>query len=583
MANVVNTAGSGQEEETTGSTPLSAGGGGALPAEDQDNSAQFSSTSGQTLDVGASAVEAGESQTTSKTAPKASSGMFTNIQKYVEKNKPQAQAMGKAVKQDIEGKASNIRSAVEGAQRKLSDSLKNAQTARTGAQEFAQQQIKGISEGLGRPETVTSSGRRGEATANRNISYMPSEEDASRFQNIFKGDIEGYLAPQAQDISKEVLEARNLGQMTQQAATEQGRQNLLKQTFRKQGDYNKGMSGLDQLIMAGDPSAMQQVADVQEIGQQLVQGGGVDDPNTPYIDESLGIQQVAGNMAGMVGTEQSQLQQALQNIRDQYSKAVTGIETPIQQRLKEAQDFQNMIASEFGEGADLQISKDVADALNLSETSLYGVDPSQFYSNLETPTEASVMRADELARIKALQSLAGKELALGGFDQVGGYDPSQAFDRQAFMDTIRQKEQELRIPEWQAAGEAIDVRDSARNSLIKALEDYDYYGTKGSSSLIDILKQGGSIDEGDIRQRMVGVDSRTLENLSKLLDPYNTAQSTLNNVAKTIKAAGQSGAGNLITGTSAGDLTFQQIMDRKTIQQALDNIKKLQEQKLKIV
>lgn len=463
MADVVNTAGSGQEDDTTGSTPLSTSGG--SQSTQQDSSAQFSSDSGQPLDSGASAVEAQQTQTTNKAAPKASSGMFTNIQKYVEKNRPQAQAMGKAVKEDVENKAGDIRSAVEGAQKRLGEDIQRAEQARTGAEQFAKEQIQSIIQPTQQAQA-------------------PTEENRAKYQELLGGEIGGYIAPQAQDLSQQILDAKQLAQQTQKASTEQGRQNLLKETFKKQGDYTRGMSGLDQLIMAGDPAAMQQIADVQGIGNQLMQGSGVDDPSTPYIDESLGIQQVGSNMAAKAASEQAQKQDVLNRIKEQYGTAVSDIEKGIDTRQAEAQRFKDMIASEFGAGSDLEISKQVADALGLKEGIIYDVDPTSYYQSIMTdPTAAGVMTQDELDKIVALQNLGGQDLKYGGFTDVGGYDQSKLFDVGAFQDAIKSAESKLKVPEWQAAQTAITNRDAAARTISDVEK---MLGTKDPSKMSEL-------------------------------------------------------------------------------------------------
>lgn len=83
------------DNQIAGGSPLSSGG--ATPAATQDTGAQTSGGSSQP-----SQIQAGsQTSTTNKKAPKASSGMFTNIQKYVEKNKPQAQNIATAVTGDV--------------------------------------------------------------------------------------------------------------------------------------------------------------------------------------------------------------------------------------------------------------------------------------------------------------------------------------------------------------------------------------------------------------------------------------------------------------------------------------------------
>jgi hypothetical protein len=563
MADQIKTAGTGAEgEDTSGSAnPLSGDfGSGTGTSSQPETGGQFSGTSGQPLDTGASAVEGQQTQTQSKKAP-ASSGMFTNIQKYVSKNKPQAQKMGQAVKQDVETKAGDIRSVVEGAQNKLADDISRAETARTGAETFASKQIGAITSGMGfgTPVQTDQQGNRNlTASTPQAPSLTPDEETAKRYQELLGGQISGYVDPQAQDLSQQILEAKQLAQKTQQAGTEQGRQNLLKDIFRKEGQYTRGMSGLDQLIMAGDPSAMQQIADVQGIGQQLISGR-PDDPSTPDIDESMvGIPQIGSNLSAQAATELDMKQKALDAIKAQYGKTVSGLEDPIQARLKEAQDFQRTIGAEFGEGADLVIDPKVAEALKLQEMITYGIDPTSYYKGeLAAPSSAAqVMTQGELAKLQALQELSGKASDLSGFDEVGGYDPSKAFDLESFQAAVDAKKEELRVDDQ-------DLFQQASTGL-QQQQDID-------RQILDTVKKrtGKSYRSVEEMQNdpFLNMDYLAGSNFNDLINQRQGIQDNIKNLSMQLYGGGPGFARNL---------------DLDTINQALQNIKDAQTKKLTI-
>lgn len=247
MANVVNTAGSGQEEENTGSTPLSTQGGSAQTTT-PDTSGQFSGDSGAPLDTGDSAVEAGQGEAQSKAAPKSSSGMFTNIQKYVSKNRPQAQKMSQTVQQDIGKQASDIRQQAQDKQAQTQAQLDANKKAMESARTQAQQQVSAIMN----PQLQASGGTVGAVAQEV---QQPTQEQAQTFQDLMSGEFQGKTNVQGVNLSPEQAKMQSLQSLAGRARTEEGRKNLLRQTFQDQGQYNRGMSGLDQLILAGDDQA----------------------------------------------------------------------------------------------------------------------------------------------------------------------------------------------------------------------------------------------------------------------------------------------------------------------------------------
>lgn len=589
MAFVEKLPGTGGDDTTGTSTPLSTGGGAEQPAP-QDPTPQPETP---TMDVGASAVEGQQTQTTSKAAPKASSGMFTNIQKYVQRNRPQAQQMGKAVKQDVETKASDIRNVVGEKQDELTTALGAAATTRAEAEEFAAGQIgaitgvnpvtgKKVLQGFGSPTQTTKSTGTYTADPVQGPNLTPTEDVIGKYKSLMGDDAGfgkfGYQDPQAPDISAQVLKAKELANDAQRAATERGRQNLLKETFRKQGDYTRGMSGLDQLIMAGDPAAMQHVADIQQIGHKLMQGG-VDDPNTLY-DESQGIGQIAMGMSTSAANEAKLRQEALDRIKAQYEGAVSGIEDPIQGRLDEAQTAYDLLYGDtgelktsFGEGGDYALTQDALDALNLQEgMSLYGVDPTAYMTGLTDPTLAGVMTKGELDKLKALEMISGKGSTMSGYDEVGGYDPSKGFDMEAFQSAIQQKKEALNEPLWNQASTAIDQRDQAERDLLA------YVKKKTGKSYRSVEEMNS-----DSFLNTSYMDQRELDRLQGAID---SADSQLASISKTIynqpDIAGVGGLGNIITGTGPSDLGFYTELDRSLIDRQLAEIARLKADKIKL-
>lgn len=115
----------------------------AQQTQTEDKSTQTSQTPA-TFQTGMSSTQAGAQQqpTQQKSKGPASSGMFTNIQKYVQKNQPQAQQMAQAVTQNIGSQASEIAEQAKQKEAQMQQSLA-ANTAAMEAQKKEAGQIVG--------------------------------------------------------------------------------------------------------------------------------------------------------------------------------------------------------------------------------------------------------------------------------------------------------------------------------------------------------------------------------------------------------------------------------------------------------
>ena len=272
------------EQTVAGSTPLDQGSGQvAQPIEPTGDSAP-TPTAPQ---VGASPIETQQQQTVSKKAPRASSGMFTNIQKYIQKNVPQAQKMSKAVTQDVSRQAADIRGAAEEKQQQTQAQIQANQAAMQQARTGAEQQIQAIIQPGAQPAPGI---------------QQPIAPQAQDFQALMRGDIAGAAGVQDVNLAQQQMKAQALQNLAAGARTEQGRQNLLRGTFGDEGRYTRGMSALDQLIVGGDVAARegliggveQQVGGLQEqlrgIGQQTTQD---------IAAQRLAEQQFGGEIRGL--------------------------------------------------------------------------------------------------------------------------------------------------------------------------------------------------------------------------------------------------------------------------------------------
>lgn len=248
------------QNTVSSATPLDQG---ASPST-QPSVPQGDSTPTPTPITGAQAEASSQGQAQNKKSPKASSGMFTNIQKYVDKNRPQAQKMSTAVQQDTGAQAADIREQAEKKQAQTNAIIESNKGVMQGAQTEASNivgNIMGTAPQPTQPQPMAP--------------QAPSQEDQiSRFQEIAAGDI-GASNVQNVNLAQENMKAQALQKLAQGARSEQGRKNLLRQTFQDQGEYNRGMSGLDQLILGGDAGARSSlISGLADQSGQLQQGLG---------------------------------------------------------------------------------------------------------------------------------------------------------------------------------------------------------------------------------------------------------------------------------------------------------------------
>lgn len=127
------------QNQVVSSTPLSGGQQPAAQTQPQDSQSTQAPSQPSTIQAGMSSTQAGAAQQPTQ-QKSASSGMFTNIQKYVQKNKPQAQKMASAVTQNVGSQASEIAEQAKQKEAQMKESL----AANTAAMEAQKKEAAGI-------------------------------------------------------------------------------------------------------------------------------------------------------------------------------------------------------------------------------------------------------------------------------------------------------------------------------------------------------------------------------------------------------------------------------------------------------
>lgn len=350
------------ENQVVSSTPLSSGQQPQSQPAQGDSQASQAPSQPSTVQAGMSSTQAGAAQQPQQSNKPASSGMFTNIQKYVSKNKPQAQKMAGAVTQDVGQQASQIADQAKQKEAQMKESLQANTAAMEAQKKEAGQMVQNImgtnQRQVQEPQPFTQkdgtvvnvgdtykspiTNQHGQITGFEDkvwegaptktldeiVTQPTMEEQQARYQELMKGPT-GLTEVGGLNLAEQSQKARALQQMAGQAGTEMGRRQLLQDTFRKQGEYTSGMGGLDQLITSGDDQAREQlVTGVQEQAQGL-------QDQLQTVGSEANKSKMAQDMAMKnFGADISQLgADAQQQIMEQVNAEVTNQQTLLQQEL----------------------------------------------------------------------------------------------------------------------------------------------------------------------------------------------------------------------------------------------------------
>jgi hypothetical protein len=247
------------------------------------------------------------------TRKKEGSGMFTNVRKYIQANKPVAQKMSGAVTGNIQQQAGALQQQVQNKQQQYQQSLGQAQANLQQSQQFAK-------------DTVQKAG-----------SGQLSDQDFMRFHNLSTGK-ETVVAPEALNVMDQSARASALQNLASRANQESGRQALLKNVFGENQRYTRGQQNLDALLLGSDPTANKQLVDqvkatTGELTDEIAQARQAALQSTAKAQ--MEARRMPEELLGMVGTAQDQLQ----------GSVAEQLETRRQQLLQEQQEFNQALAS----------------------------------------------------------------------------------------------------------------------------------------------------------------------------------------------------------------------------------------------
>lgn len=351
-----------------------------------------------------------------------------NIQQYLQANQGAGNVLSQGIQSNAQNQANQLGQQVNNARTDLSGKA-NPLSANLGDQ--ASQKIQ---------------------TAFKDPSAILAQQNQlSDFQKLrdqgYQGDIQSAQTAFGNTQNALQNQASQLGQNAQNAQTESGRFQLLRNTFG-QPNYSSGQQRLDQLFLQAQPGVNKNLqTGLQNVNNQATQnvsGLGADATarfnalNDLSTQRSKDIQNLFQNGSDTSGLE-----------TDASQRGISDIGTNAQNELTAAQAATAAVPALRDRLTNNTLTdQDVSD-LGLSKgENIYNLDLNKYISqNDKVPTLTGAANADEVARYNALQQLSGDTSAniFGGATDVGTYKPYDFNSQQLGTDLsdTQQKYQDL--------------------------------------------------------------------------------------------------------------------------------------------
>lgn len=312
---------------------------------------------------------------TDKAAPESKgSGRYTNLNTYLEANRPQAQQLSSNIASDVEKEGQTAREQLSG----LASQYEKDISAPT---QFINERFNERKA----PPSIDEA----KVTAQVAPSYDVSEEDIQKAANLRANkaqadkrieQMEAYNPAMAQ-IEKAKQKASNLG-------SEEGRFAALGDYVKNRGiqNYGKGMSKMDQMLIQTDPTSAGRFKQAQE----------------SMADLQTKPQEEMKRLGDIQKQTQERIQQNLANI-DAYSQA--GQKAIIDPLTQQMTDFNKNMADQS------EYDKQYRDYLTAQgyDPNTFGLDYKQYasFSPYRANSISEFANADQVAKMNALAKLAG--------------------------------------------------------------------------------------------------------------------------------------------------------------------------------
>lgn len=315
--------------------------------------------------------------------------------------------------------------------------------------EFGQQVAGKIGDEIGKAdETVTGAETEFKSRVDANtvrdtddlagkLATDPRQVDKDQFARLRDAEYKGPASlADSKDISSRVRGSTGAALGKANASqTEGGRFALLDNYFGRP-QYTQGEKTLDNLLIQNDPGskdAFQQMRDnasaVSKKAEQLpastlsyaAQGAQATRDARQGARGALGIDD-SGNPtnSGAIGTARSDLAKRTSDMNAQRA-----------QQFQQAKTIAGQ--NKFG------LTPEFLEAMGVTGDRGYGVDPTQFLTQGQTLADRQVATADDAARFRALEELAGGNLSmLDDYSQVGSAanSPAYNFNKQGYQGTV---------------------------------------------------------------------------------------------------------------------------------------------------
>lgn len=343
----------------------------------------------------------------STTAP-IGSGSFTNLQQYIEANRPKAQELGQKIAGGISQEAEQLRGEVAG-QRETTlgagSQISQEQQRIEQAQPFVTQAIEQAGTG---------------------------PTDTERFSRILGGQGGVEAGP---DLSQERQQAQALQERSKELSTAGGRfSELGRLVGGKSATYSAGQRALDELMLTGAPNRAQQIKQARAatagLGEQV---------GTLGTDVTARLAEQQAARGELAGTAAEQLEAARTGLTETTAEQLAAA------KATGAEDYQRILAS-LQSG---QLSAEDLQTLGLTEgQQSYNISPEDFLTQAGDPTLTGVSTPEQVARYQMLQQLSGQTGPgiYGGIDPTtaGQYGGGYAFDQPAFAGAAQEAGAEYR-------------------------------------------------------------------------------------------------------------------------------------------
>lgn len=234
-----------------------------------------------------------------------------------------------------------------------------------------------------------------------------TEDDITRFNQLRTG-IERFddailnLSEQRRGVQDLAAQVKTLG-------TSQGRRDLMRQEFGRQGGYTSGQAALDNLILTGDQNAMRELVQNSQLQAEQAQASleqAFREGRVTQDEMARGTRQIQRDLQTGVEQAQTALQEGLAN------RAKTGEGTFIK-------ELQDKLAS--GQG----LSQEDMATLGITGQERFTQDPAELLRNLQiNPDDFSIQdvaNLTDVARADALARLSGEAVGEDRFlqEQLG--------------------------------------------------------------------------------------------------------------------------------------------------------------------